>query len=1166
MIQGWSVFGTALVYLLILFAVASYGDRFSQSLRNDARSNTYALSLAIYCTTWTFFGSVGLAAASGLDFLAIYAGPILLVTLGYPLVKRIVRLSKEERITSVADFLGARYGKSQRVAGFAAIIAVVGMLPYIALQMKAVSRSVLTLISHYSLFHDQRVPTVGEIALLIAITLAVFTILFGTRHADATEHQNGLMLAVAAESVVKLAAFLLVGGFVVHSMFGGFGALYAAALENERVGAMLASGFDGGNFAVLTFLSLSVFLMLPRVFHVAVVEYRAESELRRARWLFPAYLVAINVFVLPIAAAGLIRFNGSVSPDDFVLVLPMEGGSDLVAMAAFLGGLSAGTAMVIVACVALAIMISNDLVLPAMLRRQAAGARAWNVESMEQPILNIRRSAIVVLLVLAYLYLRAADNSRALASIGLVSFAAIAQLAPAFFGGLVFQGANARGAIAGMSAGIAVWTYCLLMPTLMDPGHWLMTTGILPSGVLKPENLFGLGMTPIANGVIFSLSANIAAFVAGSMSRAPTLNETAQAGIYIDRRQPLQIGRRNAAGLSVCELIDTASRYLGRKRAAQAFEAHWAETGRVLDPADAVTPELLRFSEQLLASAIGASSSRLVHTLMLEKFAAGKRPSRELLDEASEALKHNRDVLQTALDRMDQGISVFDPNLRLAFWNRRFRKFLNLPTEFVTVGTPLADIVGQIVKSNRLDDQGVDRDLLVGRIGAPEDPWLLALDASERIAEIRTSRMPDGGIVVTWHDITERILVSEALREANETLEKRVSERTRDLLSANAKLELATRAADRANASKTRFLAAAGHDILQPLNAAKLYSAALGEKIGGGANGKLVGNIGRSLESVEEILGAILAISRLDSGRQETKIADFPVTDLFEQLQVEFEPVAAAKSLSLRFVQSSLWVRSDPALLRRVLQNLVSNAIKYTQKGGVVVGCRRRRGDVSIEVADTGIGMEKSDLERIFSEFLRLDSGKKHAQGLGLGLSIVQRIASVLDHSVAVVSQPGRGTRFAVALPRGQRRPGRNPARVDAAAGAARFDRRLVLCVDNQPAILDGMVRLLSQWGCTVRTAIDGKSALAVLRKARRAPDVILADYHLDRETGIDVVRSIRDRYGAAIPAVLVTADRSPMLRAEAENRRVAVLNKPVKPAALRAVLASLQPAREAAE
>lgn len=1166
MIQGWSVFGTALVYLLILFAIASYGDRFSQSLKNDARSNIYALSLAIYCTTWTFFGSVGLAAASGLDFLAIYAGPILLVTLGYPLVKRIVRLSKEERITSVADFLGARYGKSQRVAGFAAIIAVVGMLPYIALQMKAVSRSVLTLISHYSLFHDQRVPTVGEIALLIAITLAVFTILFGTRHADATEHQNGLMLAVAAESVVKLAAFLLVGGFVVHSMFGGFGALYAAALENKRVGAMLAAGFDGGNFAVLTFLSLSVFLMLPRVFHVAVVEYRAESELRRARWLFPAYLVAINVFVLPIAAAGLIRFNGSVSPDDFVLVLPMEGGSDLVAMAAFLGGLSAGTAMVIVACVALAIMISNDLVLPAMLRRQAAGARAWNVESMEQPILNIRRSAIVVLLVLAYLYLRAADNSRALASIGLVSFAAIAQLAPAFFGGLVFQGANARGAIAGMSAGIAVWTYCLLLPTLMDPGHWLMTTGILPSGILKPENLFGLGMTPIANGVIFSLSANIAALVAGSMSRAPTLNETAQAGIYIDRRQPLLIGRRNAAGLSVRELIDTASRYLGRKRAAQAFEAHWAEAGRVLDPADAVTPELLRFSEQLLASAIGASSSRLVHTLMLEKFAAGKRPSRELLDEASEALKHNRDVLQTALDRMDQGISVFDPNLRLAFWNRRFRKFLNLPTEFVTVGTSLADIVGHIVKSNRLDDQGVDRNLLAGRIGAPEDPWLLALDASERIAEIRTSRMPDGGIVVTWHDITERILVSEALREANETLEKRVSERTRDLLSANAKLELATRAADRANASKTRFLAAAGHDILQPLNAAKLYSAALGEKIRGGANGKLVGNIGRSLESVEEILGAILAISRLDSGRQETKIADFPVTDLFEQLQVEFEPVAAAKSLSLRFVKSSLWVRSDPALLRRVLQNLVSNAIKYTQKGGVVVGCRRRQGGVSIEVADTGIGMEKSDLEKIFSEFLRLDSGKKHAQGLGLGLSIVQRIASVLDHSVAVVSQPGRGTRFAVTLPLGHRRPGRNPARVDVTTGAARFDRRLVLCVDNEPAILDGMVRLLSQWGCTVRTAIDGKSALAALRKARRAPDVILADYHLDRETGIDVVRSIRDRYGAAIPAVLVTADRSPILRAEAENRRVAVLNKPVKPAALRAVLASLQPAREAAE
>jgi signal transduction histidine kinase/ActR/RegA family two-component response regulator len=736
---------------------------------------------------------------------------------------------------------------------------------------------------------------------------------------------------------------------------------------------------------------------------------------------------------------------------------------------------------------------------------------------------------------------------------------------------LVFPGANARGAIAGMSAGIAVWAYCLLLPTLMNPDHWLMTTGILPSGVLKPENLFGLGLSPIANGVIFSIAANVLGFVAGSLSRAPTPNEDAQAGVFIDSRQPLLIGRRGAAGLTIRELVDTVSRYLGRKRAAQAFEAHWAESGRVPEGSEPVTPKLLRFSEQLLASAIGASSSRLVHTLMQEKFAAGKNASRELLDEASEALKHNRDVLQTALDQMDQGISVFDPDGRLAFWNRRFRKLLNLPSAFVTVGTPLEDIVGQIVRANRLDEQGVEPAVLARRVGSATEPWLLALGASERIAEIRTSPMPDGGVVVTWHDITERILVSEALREANETLEKRVSERTRDLVKANAELELATRAADRANASKTRFLAAAGHDILQPLNAAKLYSAALAEKLRAGEKGRLVANIGRSLESVEDILGAILAISRLDSGKQETKVTDFPVAGLFEQLAVEFEPVAAAGKLSLRFVRSSRWVRSDPALLRRVLQNLVSNALKYTRAGGgVVVGCRRRGGALSLEVVDTGIGIEKENLSRVFTEFTRLESGKKQAQGLGLGLSIVQRIASVLGHEVTIRSQPGRGTRFSVAVPAGKPKSMRATRGVEAGAAAHRFDRRLILCIDNDAAILDGMARLLSQWGCEVKVATDRKSALAAVRKSGRAPDAILADYHLDRETGLDVVRALRDRFGANLPALLVTADRSPRLRTEAERRRVAILNKPVKPAALRALLASMtsQPefARDAAE
>ncbi|MEC9343349.1 MAG: PAS-domain containing protein, partial [Pseudomonadota bacterium] len=957
MLQGWAVIGTAFLYLLVLFAVASYGDRRRHGRQIASRPNIYAFTLAIYCTTWTFFGSVGLAASNGLNFLPIYIGPVVMIVLGYPLVARIVRLSKEERITSSADFLGARYGKSLHVAGVATLIAVIGTIPYIALQLKAISTSVVTLISHYALVPEEQFLTLGEISILISITLAVFTVLFGTRHADATEHQDGLMLAVAVESVIKIAAFVCVGVFVTYFMFDGFGDLRDQALSDPGIASMIGHGFDTGNFLILTLLSCLVFLLLPRQFHVTVVENHSERELKRARWLFPLYLVVINLFVIPIAAAGLIRFGSAQGADLFVLTLPMSTGNDLISLFAFLGGLSAGAAMVVVACVALAIMISNDLVLPFILRSQASG-RARPSQNMEQLILKIRRTAIVLLLFLGYAYFRTADNTQALAAIGLVSFVAIVQLAPAFFGGLVWRGANGRGAIAGMVCGFAMWGYTLLMPTLLSPDHWLVAQGLHPSGILRPEALLGFELSPIANGVIWSLSVNTLAFIIGSLSRLPTASENAQAAIFADRRQPLSLARRGAAAkVNTGELIATVARYLGTRRTQRSFERYWAQQGERPADSDPVDPSLLRFSEQLLASAIGASSSRLVHTLLLQRFEATTPASIKLLDQASEALKYNRDILQSALDQMDQAITVFDADFKLAFWNRRFRRLLGLPASVGQVGIPLNEVARQIAEVHDLTGQGVSDSELADKIVNQNEPWLLALAASERIVEIRTSPMPGGGVVVTWHDITERILVAEALREANETLERRVEERTSELVDTNRELARATRAADDANAGKTRFLAAAGHDVLQPLNAAKLYASTLEERMEDTGNATLAGNITRSLESVEEILGAILAISRLDSGRQETKISDFPIGAILEQMKVEFAPFARERGLDLAMVPSSAWVRSDPALLRRLLQNLISNAIKYTPSGKVLVGCRRRKGTVVIEVLDTGTGI-----------------------------------------------------------------------------------------------------------------------------------------------------------------------------------------------------------------
>src|ERR1700676_4209572 len=426
MLQGWVVVIIALAYIGFLFLVASYGDRRRELSRGStSRLLIYPLSLAIYCTSWTFFGSVGLASRTGFDFLTIYIGPMLVGGPGYPPILRIVRLAKGQNITSIADFIAARYGKSQWVAATVALIAIVGMIPYIALQLKAVSSSVSTILAQASPGATAQ-PLLGDIALFVALAMATFAVLFGTRHTDATEHQDGLMLAIATESIVKLLAFLAVGIFVTFVMFHGPFALFARALEQPHTAAVLTRVPQFTSFCAMTTLSLFAILMLPRQFHVTVVENHSEAEIRRAAWLFPAYLVLINLFVLPIAMAGLLTFPAARPDSDmFVVALPLAAHSELVTLIAFVGGLSAATAMVIVETVALAIMVSNDIVIPLVLKRHAT--RSGEPSDGAAQLLTTRRIAIFVILLLAYIYYRSAGPAQ-LASIGLLSFAAIAQL------------------------------------------------------------------------------------------------------------------------------------------------------------------------------------------------------------------------------------------------------------------------------------------------------------------------------------------------------------------------------------------------------------------------------------------------------------------------------------------------------------------------------------------------------------------------------------------------------------------------------------------------------------------------------------------------------------------------------------------------------------------
>ena len=1184
MIAGWTVVLAALVYICALFAVAHWGDVAGRTLMRDARvrPTIYALSLAVYCTSWTFFGSVGLASHTGLDFLTIYVGPVLVIGLGYRLVARVVRIAKAQNSTSIADFIAARYGKSERIAALVCLIAVVGAVPYIALQLRAVAAS-LQVFLRTTDGVGVSAGMLGDLGLFVALVLAGFAVAFGTRHADATEHQDGLTLAVALESLVKLVAFITVGGFVVGWMLRD---VPAPPVSDVSLRTLVGQTSGPATLVVQVLLSAAAVLLLPRQFHMAVVENRAVADVGRAAWTFPLYLVLINLFVVPLALAGLALFpEGTIQRDMTVLALPLHERADGIALVAFIGGLSAATAMVIVESVAVAIMISNHLVIPVTLRRRnlVAGASPSpepGASDLGGYVLVVRRIAIVAVVLVAYAYSRVAGEV-ALASIGLLSFAAVAQIGPAFIGALYWGRGTGTGAAAGLIVGFAVWLYTLLLPSLVTGEGWaasLIADGPFGIDALSPTALMGIEDVPrLVHGTLWSLGLNTLAYVAFSLLRPPSAIERLQAEAFgqvsgqvsgFDEAGPVAPSfRLFRSAVTLGELRATVARFLGEERASRAFRDFAQAQGRSPMPDDAVAglPEL-RHAEHLLASAIGASSARLALSLVLRRRNVSPRAALKLLDDASAAFQYSRDILQHGLDHAKQGITVFDRDMKLIVWNRAFADLYDLPAGMIRTGIGLEAIVRYNAGRGAYGVRDADT-LVAERIAAfrlESGPQRLRLHPSGRVIEIRANLLPNGGVVATYTDVTDSVAAEEARTRLNEELESRVRERTEELTRLNAALTRAKAEAEDANASKTRFLAAASHDILQPLNAARLYASALVER-DRGTDPTLAENVDASLDAVEEILTALLEISRLDTGSLKPQLSIVRVSDLFRQVQREFGPMAQEKGLDLTVLPSSLAVRSDRQLLRRLLHNLVSNAIKYTPEGRVLVGARRRGDRVVLMVCDTGLGIPAAQQRLVFREFQRLDQGARVARGLGLGLSIVERTARLLDHPVGLKSQPGRGSAFSVAVPGAPVRPALEAQGEAPRPATVPLAGLTVLAVDNEPAIVDGMRVLVGSWGCALHTAGSLSEALALVLGGALRPDVIVADYHLDHGTGLDLIVSLRAALAADIPAVLLTADRSPDVRDAAAAQRVQVLNKPLKPASLRALLTQWR-GRQAAE
>tara|TARA_R110002020_G_scaffold178334_6_gene371340 strand:- start:8906 stop:10525 length:1620 start_codon:yes stop_codon:yes gene_type:complete len=517
--------------------------------------------------------------------------------------------------------------------------------------------------------------------------------------------------------------------------------------------------------------------------------------------------------------------------------------------------------------------------------------------------------------------------------------------------------------------------------------------------------------------------------------------------------------------------------------------------------------------------------------------------------------------LRQAIDHIPQGIAVFDARLRLVTSNARYNSLLELPAALQKRGTPLFDIALHLADRGDLGEGDAAR-LAIERINMlTSSPVTVTQRRGNggQALEFHSSRLPDGGLVIAFADVTARVLAERAFEQVNLSLEARVAERTAALTRVNAELESARAKADAANHDKTRFLAAASHDLLQPLNAARLYTSTLIERAKSTGLADLANSIEASLTAVEDIMSALLDISRIDSGA--LKPAPVPVTarDLLKRIEVEFGPMARERNITLRIVASSSSVLVDRSLVGRIVQNLVSNAIKYTHRGGkVLVGLRRRGNRMRLDVIDTGIGFNKDQHRLLFAEFSRLERGARMAQGLGLGLSIVQRLVAALGLTLELDSVEGRGSRFSLFLPL-TRTIRASQEQVPAPADLHFGTRGLkILCVDNERAIIEAMEGLLTHWGCDVRSALSLKQIDKEQLLEGWYPDLVLMDYHLDQTSGLDAIEWLRHNLGGHLPAALVTADRSPAVRTLAEERGIAVVTKPVKPAALRAAISGL--------
>ncbi|WOJ93840.1 PAS-domain containing protein [Congregibacter variabilis] len=1162
------ILSLAVLYICALFAVAWIVDRRASVAVSPGFSRrqglVYAMSLGVYCSSWTFYGAVGSATSSPWSHVPIFLGPILVFLLAWPLLRRLVNLGTRHRVTSIADYFGARFGKRQQLSMLVTVVATAAVLPYIALQFRALAQAWSIVAG------DAGGPSLSntDSGLAIAIVLGGFTVLFGARRLDGRERHRGMMSAIALESVVKLVAFLCVAMLALAYLrrpdiapSAGWGTQSLAKVELSA------------DFYTQILISAFAIFCLPRQFHVMVVEAQDEATTRSSRWLLPLYLILFMLLVVPVSLAGSHLFGAStqsVSPDTYVQMLPAALDVSWISLIAFVGGLSAATGMVIVATVSLAIMLTNEVAVPAMIRGKSD--QGASLLSLGNRLRVVRQITILLILAAAWLVSTQLHSISWLTEIGFMSFLAAAQLAPGLLAGLYWRRAHGVAITAGLAAGLALWFYCLVLPQVLTEDHVLSAAGLFGQAWLRPQSLLSWeGPGPLSYAALWSLGVNTFLVLSLSWLFKPSLADARQAAVFMDADNPseLQGDDFNLSVVRAGQLRALLPPFLEESRLQQLWHSFEDRYQQRLLPADRLPLFAVREAESLLASVIGAASSSRVFTELTESRQVDFAGLASLVSEAGRQQTFNRDLLETTVESMLQGVSVVDSQLRLVAWNSRYETMFAYPQRLLYVGMPIARLYrfnaerGVLGVENTSIEHEVEKRLEWLRQGHPHRLERRLPDG--RVIDIHGVPLPRGGFVTTYIDISDYREMVTHLEEVRLELEDRVATGSQSLSDANAQLRQENRLRAEAEAklrdtglSKSRFMSATSHDLLQPISAARLFVAALKPHTKDAQDSALlVDKIDQSLGRAEQLISELREVARLDSGKQQITLETFPVHKLLKDLHAEFGPAAQRANLNLRLRNSSLWLRSDPNLLYRALQNLLSNAIKYSPRGTVLLGVRRRMNGAEIQILDQGPGIPAAEQARVFSEFERLPgSAAGNEEGLGLGLAIVSRYANLLDLPLRLSSELSRGSLFSLTVQRVEAVLSQGTA-ADSDAAVGRLDGVKVVCIDNDLRIREAMSAMLTADGCEVNTVATRMELLDALRGFEA--HVVVADFHLDDgDTGIVALQWVFEKLGWSCPCIMVSADDGASVRDQARLAGYRALAKPVNPQRLKALILAL--------